>query len=79
MIVILLLQQLDGNAIKPLLLGDRLGLPALWVLASVTLGGKFAGVLGMFLGIPVFALFYKTLKDYSNQKIKENKISIDDM
>lgn len=50
------LQQIDGNVIKPLLFGDSTGLSPFWVLVSIVVGGRMFGVAGMLLGVPVFAL-----------------------
>lgn len=50
------LQQIDGNVIKPLLFGDSTGLSPFWVLVSIVVGGRMFGMAGMLLGVPVFAL-----------------------
>ncbi len=77
-IFILATQQLDGNIIKPLVLGDQLGLSGFWILFSVTVGGNLGGVLGMFLAVPIFSLFYNTLEDFSNMRLQNKKIKIKD-
>ena len=53
-----ILQQIDGNIIGPKILGDALGLPELWVMLALVLGGGFAGILGLLLGVPVFTCLY---------------------
>lgn len=50
------LQGIDGNVIKPLLFGDSTGLAPVWVLVSIVVGGRMFGVIGMILGVPVFAI-----------------------
>lgn len=75
-IFILILQQLDGNVIKPIVLGDKLGMSGFWILFSVTIGGGLFGVLGMFLGVPVFALIYSALREFSNIRLKSKHIDI---
>ena len=75
-IFILILQQIDGNVIKPIVLGDKLGMSGFWILFSVTIGGGLFGVLGMFLGVPVFALFYSALSEYSNLRLKSKHLEI---
>ena len=55
---VLALQQLDGNVIGPLILGDKTGLSSLWVIMAILVGGSFFGAPGMFFGVPVFACFY---------------------
>lgn len=57
-IFVLVLQQLDGNIIGPMILGDRTGLSSLWVMIAILVGGSFFGILGMFFGVPVFACLY---------------------
>ena len=69
-IMILILQQFDGNVLKPKLFGDSTGLPAFWVVVSIIVGGGFFGVMGMYLGTPVFAVIYNNLK-----KVIANKLS----
>lgn len=61
LIFILILQQLEGNLIYPKVVGSSLGLPGIWVLAAVTVGGGMMGVLGMLLGVPLAATVYRLL------------------
>ena len=63
LIFIVVLQQLEGNLIYPKVVGSSLGLPAIWVLGAVTIGGGVMGVLGMLLGVPVTAALYRLLKE----------------
>ncbi|HAE61264.1 MAG TPA: hypothetical protein DCG38_02855 [Eubacteriaceae bacterium] len=72
-IFILALQQVDGNIIKPRVVGNTVGLPGLWVLVSIILGAGLFGVAGMLLGVPTFALVYSLLRDGVNSRIKEKK------
>ena len=58
-----ILQQLEGNLIYPRVVGGSLGLPAVWVLAAVTIGGSLLGILGMLIGVPIAAAFYRLLKE----------------
>ena len=74
LIFIIVLQQLEGNLIYPKVVGSSMGLPALWVLAAVTVGGALAGVLGMLLGVPLAAALYRLLRDDVN-KGKPNRES----
>ncbi len=62
LVFILILQQLEGNLIYPRVVGHSIGLPGIWVLASVTIGGGLFGVLGMLLGVPLTATVWKLLK-----------------
>ncbi len=60
---IIVLQQLEGNLIYPRVVGSSLGLPAIWVLAAVTIGGGVMGILGMLLGVPTASALYKLLRE----------------
>ena len=64
------LQQLDGNVIKPLLFGDSSGLSPFWVLVAIIVGGRMFGVLGMVLGVPVCALIFSIYEDILNRRIR---------
>ena len=63
LLFIMILQQLEGNLIYPRVVGSSLGLPGMWVLAAVTVGGGIMGVAGMLLGVPITAALYRILKD----------------
>lgn len=71
-IFVLILQQIEGNFIYPRIVGSKIGLPGMWVLLAVSVGGKLGGVLGMLLGVPVATIIYTLLKNDVNEKI-ENK------
>ena len=64
LIFLLILQQVEGNLIYPKVVGKSVGLPGLWVLAAVTIGGGAFGVLGMLLGVPVLAVIYTLVQDF---------------
>ena len=63
LIFIVVLQQLEGNLIYPKVVGSSMGLPGIWVLAAVTVGGGLAGILGMLLGVPLAAVAYRIIWD----------------
>ncbi len=63
LIFIVVLQQLEGNLIYPKVVGSSMGLPGIWVLAAVTVGGGLAGILGMLLGVPLAAAAYRIIWD----------------
>lgn len=73
-IFVLVLQQLDGNIIKPLLFGETMGLPAIWILVSITIGGAMFKIPGMLLGAPVFAVFYMLLADIVKKRLKKKNL-----
>lgn len=62
-IFIVVLQQLEGNLIYPRVVGSSIGLPGIWVLATVTVGGGLGGIGGMLLGVPVAATAYKLIRN----------------
>ena len=62
-IYLVILQQLEGNLIYPKVVGDSIGLPAIWVLAAITIGGGLFGVLGMLISVPITATIYRILRD----------------
>ncbi|MCI9135880.1 MAG: AI-2E family transporter, partial [Lachnospiraceae bacterium] len=68
LIFLVALQQLEGNLIYPRVVGSSIGLPGIWVLAAVTVGGGVAGVGGMLLGVPVTATVYQLLKNDVQKK-----------
>lgn len=64
------LQQIDGNVIKPVLFGDTTGLSPFWVLVSIVVGGRMFGIAGMILGVPVFALLSTIYSEIIDKKLK---------
>ena len=62
-VFLMILQQIEGNVIYPRVVGSSIGLPALWVLAAITVGGSLAGPVGMFFGVPAFSALYQLIKE----------------
>lgn len=69
-IFVFLLQQLDGNVIGPKILGDSTGISSFWVIVAILVGGGFFGVLGMFLGVPVFACLRLLIKWLMDRRLE---------
>lgn len=67
---LLILQQIEGNLIYPKVVGSKINLPAMWVLAAVTIGGNFAGPIGMLLGVPAASATYELLKEATAKREK---------
>lgn len=65
--VFLVLQQLEGNLIYPHVVGNSVGLPSIWVLVAVTLGGSMMGITGMLIFIPLVSVFYTLLREWVNE------------
>lgn len=73
-IFVLVLQTVDGNILAPWILGDSTGLPAVWILISILVGGGLFGMLGMFLGVPVCAVVYMLFKDFIENRLKKRRL-----
>ena len=74
-IVFLVLQQIEGNLIYPKVVGGSIGLPGMWVLAAVTIGGDLMGVVGMFLMIPLSSVLYTLLREITNKRLAKRVIA----
>lgn len=74
-IFVLILQQIEGNLIYPRVVGNSIGLPGMWVLVAVSIGGSICGILGMVLGVPVATIIYTLLKKDVSKKLENLKIS----
>ena len=70
LVFIVVLQQLEGNLIYPRVVGKSIGLPAIWVLAAVTIGGSLMGILGMLVGVPLAAALYRLISEDVNRTEK---------
>ena len=75
-VLIFLLQQFDGLYLGPKILGDTVGLKPLWIIVSITVGGSVAGVLGMFLSVPVVAVLRYLLNLYLEYRLEKRHITI---
>ena len=75
-IFILVLQQLDGNIIGPLILGDYVGISPLWIMISIVIGGGLFGFVGMLLSVPVFALIYAIVRTLIETKLKKKGLPV---
>ena len=73
LVYILVLQQLEGNIVYPRVVGSSIGLPGIWVLAAVTVGGGVMGIPGMLLGVPLASAAYRLLReDVNREKTGQN-------
>ena len=75
-IFIFLLQQLDGTVIGPKILGDSTGISSLWVIVAILVGGGFGGVLGMFLGVPIFACLQVLVRWLLNTRLEKRHMPL---
>jgi predicted PurR-regulated permease PerM len=76
-IMFLIIQQLEGNLIYPKVVGGSIGLPAIWVLAAVSLGGSLFGVIGMLVFIPIVSVGYTLLTENVNKRLEEKQLHIE--
>ena len=76
-ILILVIQQFDGNILGPKILGDSTGLSGFWVIFSITIFGGLFGVLGMVVGVPIFAVFYAGVKAMVNKSLRKKELPTD--
>ncbi|MGN0675856.1 MAG: AI-2E family transporter [Oscillospiraceae bacterium] len=74
-IFIIILQQFDGNILGPKILGDSTGLTPFWVMFAIFVGGGLFGFAGMLLGVPVFAVIYALVSDFTAYLLKRKKLS----
>lgn len=76
LLFVILLQQFDGNFLGPRILGDSMGLPSLWIMFAIVVGGGYFGIVGMFLGVPIFAVIYIIFKKMISDKLERDAIQI---
>lgn len=75
-VFLLALQQIEGNLIYPKVVGAKINLPAMWVLAAITVGGNLAGPIGMLLGVPIASAAYALLKEATDRR-EQTKLPAD--
>lgn len=73
-IYVLILQQIEGNLIYPKVVGNSVGLPGIWVLVAVSIGGDLFEIIGMLLGLPIASILYTIVKEDVYKKLKEKQI-----
>lgn len=70
-IFIIVLQQIEGNLIYPHIVGKNIGLPSIWVLVAITVGGSLFGIIGMIVGLPIVSIIYAIVMEETNKKLEE--------
>ena len=76
-IFIIVLQQFDGNILGPKILGSSIGLNGFWVIFAITVFSKLFGVIGMFMGVPIFAVVYAAIRTLVNQRLEIKHMPVD--
>ena len=77
-VMFLILQQIEGNFIYPKVVGTSVGLPSIWVLAAVTVGGGVMGIFGMLVAVPLSSVLYSLLRDSTNRRLARRGIPMPD-
>jgi len=74
-VLFLVLQQVEGNLVYPRVVGSSIGLPSIWVLVAVTVGGSVMGIFGMLLFIPLVSVIYALIREHMYKRLSNKKIS----
>ena len=77
LVFVLVLQQIDGNIIGPMILGDSIGLSAFWVVFAILFFGGIFGIPGMFIGVPTFGVIYALIREAVIEKLNQRGLSAD--
>ena len=77
LIFIFILQQFDGNILGPKILGSSIGISSFWVIFSITVFSGLLGVLGMFIGVPLFAVIYAAFRTFINQRLIHKNMPVE--
>lgn len=75
-VMFLVLQQIEGNLIYPHVVGSSVGLPSIWVLVAVSVGGSLMGLVGMLIFIPIASVIYTLFKEYVHEKLRKKNIVV---
>jgi len=73
LVFILILQQIEGNIIYPKVVGSSVGLPAMWVLAAVTVGGSLGGIGGMLFAVPIASILYTLMGEFTKRQLRKKR------
>ena len=73
-VIILIIQQVDGNIIGPKIVGNAIGIKSLWVVISITIMGSFFGFVGMLIGAPLFSVLYTIVKEHTERRLEKRNL-----
>lgn len=76
LVLVVILQQVESNLVYPKIVGDKVGLPSLWTLVAITVGGSLFGVVGMWAFIPLASTLYELMREYTKYKIDEKNLDL---
>ena len=74
LVLFLVLQQVEGNLIYPHVVGGSVGLPSIWVLVAVTVGGNLFGIVGILMFIPLCSVLYTLFSTFVKRRLKERRV-----
>lgn len=74
-----IIQAIEGNLIYPKVVGNSVGLPSLWTLFAITIGGNLFGIFGMFIAVPVFSVIYCTFGEVVNYRNEKRAVKVEDI
>ncbi len=77
LVMFFILQQVEGNLIYPHVVGSSVGLPSIWVLVAVSVGGSLMGIVGMLIFIPISSVVYTLLKGIVHRRLERMKIKVE--
>lgn len=77
LLIIFVIQQIDGNIIGPKILGDSLGISAFWILFSLLIAGKLLGFIGLIIGVPLFVFVYSIIKDNVELRLQKKGLPVE--
>ncbi len=77
LLLVLVIQQIDGNIIGPKILGDSLGISSFWIMFSLLVAGKLLGFIGLIIGVPLFVLFYSIVKDIIESRLNKKGLPVE--
>lgn len=77
LVIVLVIQQVDGNIIGPKILGDSIGISAFWILFAILVAGKLFGLVGMIIGVPMFAVIYSIIKDIIEARLRYKNLPVE--
>lgn len=78
LLFIIILQQLENNLIYPRVVGTSIGIPGIWVLVAITIGGGVGGIAGMLLGVPVVATLYQIVRILTYKKLENESLGLEE-
>ncbi|MGN9136009.1 AI-2E family transporter [Clostridium sp. HCP1S3_B4] len=76
LLIVFVIQQIDGNIIGPKILGDSIGISAFWILFAILVAGKFLGIVGMVIGVPLFAVVYSIIKEIVEERLRKKGLKV---